>query len=59
MPNLTELCPLPCSEVKERMKKQKTEKAATKATDTKKTGGAKAPKQVQSFSKGAAKNFKR
>jgi hypothetical protein len=40
------------------MKKQKTEKAATKSTDTKKAG-AKAPKQVQSFTKGAAKNFKR
>ncbi len=40
------------------MKKQKSEKAASKAAETKKTG-AKAPKQVQSFSKGAAKNFKR
>ena len=40
------------------MKKQKSEKAATKAADTKKTGP-KAPKQAQSFQKGAAKNFKR
>lgn len=46
-----------CSEVKERMKKQKQEKAATKAAETKKAGG-KAPK-VQSYTKGAPKNFKR
>ena len=40
------------------MKKQKSEKAAQKASETKKLGG-KAQKNVQSFSKGAAKNFKR
>ena len=48
----------PCSEVKERMKKQRGEKAALKAADNKKAGG-KAQKNVQSFTKGAAKNFKR
>lgn len=46
-----------CSEVKERMKKAKNEKATARAADTKK--GGKAPKNVQSFQKGAAKNFKR
>lgn len=44
--------------MKERMKKQRTEKAATRAADSKKSGG-KAQKNVQSFQKGAAKNFKR
>lgn len=47
-----------CREVKERMKKQRSEKAAVKTTDAKKLGG-KAQKNVQSFQKGAAKNFKR
>ena len=46
------------SEIKERMKKQKSDKAALKAADAKKPGG-KAQKNVQSFQKGAAKNFKR
>lgn len=52
------ICMLACSEIKERMKKQKTDKAALKAADNKKLGG-KAQKNVQSYSKGAAKNFKR
>lgn len=40
------------------MKKQRSEKAAVKAADAKKSGG-KAPKNVQSYTKGATKNFKR
>ena len=47
-----------CREIKDRMKKQKSEKAALKSADNKKLGG-KAQKNVQSYSKGAAKNFKR
>lgn len=47
-----------CRDIKDRMKKQKSEKAALKAADAKRSS-AKAPKNVQSFSKGAAKNFKR
>ena len=47
-----------CSEVKERMKKQRADKAAVRASEAKKPG-AKAQKNVQSFQKGAAKNFKR
>lgn len=47
-----------CREIKERMKKQKSDKAALKAADVKKQGG-KSQKNVQQFAKGAAKNYKR
>ena len=47
-----------CSEVKERMKKQKQDKASTRAAEAKKAGG-KAAKAVPRAGAKAAANFKR